>query len=194
MVPERPGEWCMYLGRVYSFSLGTACKGSTLPFLETELGAHQRRGAVARRRRDMAAVRCIHCRARRDRIINQRRGAIARRRRDMAGAVRSIVALGVNVGDRAGTIGRALHALKRYGTVEATASLVESAAAYVTDQPAFLNTVCALRTSLPPLELLGALKTVERELGRVERQRWAGDVLIPGCASAGRPERGEGGG
>ena len=80
-------------------------------------------------------------------------------------AVRSFVALGANVGDRARTIHRAVQALQKYGTVEATASLVESAAAYVTEQPPFLNTVCALRTSLKPLELLSALKTVERDLG-----------------------------
>jgi 2-amino-4-hydroxy-6-hydroxymethyldihydropteridine diphosphokinase len=76
------------------------------------------------------------------------------------------------MGDRAATIRHAVRALGRHGTVEATASLVESAAAYVTDQPAFLNTVCALRTALPPLELLGQLKSIELELGRVERERW----------------------
>lgn len=97
------------------------------------------------------------------------------------------MALGANVGDRARTIGRAVQALQRYGTVEATASLVESAAAYVTEQPSFLNTVCALRTSLSPLDLLGALKSVERELGRVERERWGPreidcDLLLYGDA------------
>ena len=49
-------------------------------------------------------------------------------------AVRSFVALGANVGDRARTIHRAVQALQKYGTVEATASLVESAAAYVTER------------------------------------------------------------
>jgi len=86
--------------------------------------------------------------------------------------MRAVVALGANIGDRARTIGRAMRKLERYGTLEASASLYESAAAYVTAQPPFLNTVCALRSSLPPLELLRALKGIELELGRVPRERW----------------------
>jgi hypothetical protein len=39
--------------------------------------------------------------------------------------------------------------------------LYESAAAYVTDQPAFLNAAALVETQLQPLELLGALKQVE---------------------------------
>ena len=47
--------------------------------------------------------------------------------------------------------------------------------------------MCALRTSLKPLELLSALKTVERDLGRVERERWGPreidcDLLLYGDA------------
>ena len=108
-------------------------------------------------------------------------------RREIDMSVRSIIALGANVGDRAGTISRALRALQKFGTVESTASLVESAAAYVTEQPPFLNTVCALHTSLAPLELLGALKAIERDLGRIERQRWGPreidlDLLLYGDA------------
>jgi 2-amino-4-hydroxy-6-hydroxymethyldihydropteridine diphosphokinase len=39
--------------------------------------------------------------------------------------------------------------------------LYESAAAYVTDQPPFLNGAVAAATRLPPLELLRALKAIE---------------------------------
>lgn len=39
--------------------------------------------------------------------------------------------------------------------------LYESAPAYVTDQPQFLNAALAVRTALPPRQLLAALKTVE---------------------------------
>ena len=39
--------------------------------------------------------------------------------------------------------------------------LYESAPAYVTDQPRFVNGALAALTSLPPLELLDALKSVE---------------------------------
>ena len=39
--------------------------------------------------------------------------------------------------------------------------LYESAPAYVTDQPAFLNAAALVDTQLKPLELLQALKQVE---------------------------------
>lgn len=80
--------------------------------------------------------------------------------------VKATIALGSNLGDRAGHISRALRGLGRFCTVERTASLYESAAAYVTDQPAFLNTACTVSTALAPRELLAALKGVEREIGR----------------------------
>jgi 2-amino-4-hydroxy-6-hydroxymethyldihydropteridine diphosphokinase len=40
---------------------------------------------------------------------------------------------------------------------------------YVTHQPPFLNAVAELRTSLGPLELLGALQSIEKDLGRVTK-------------------------
>lgn len=39
--------------------------------------------------------------------------------------------------------------------------LYETAPAYVTDQPPFLNAAITARTSLPPLQLLKALKQIE---------------------------------
>lgn len=39
--------------------------------------------------------------------------------------------------------------------------LYESAAAYVTDQPTFLNAALAVHTDLPPRELLAVLKSIE---------------------------------
>lgn len=51
--------------------------------------------------------------------------------------------------------------------------LYESAPAYVTDQPAFLNAAALIQTELPPLQLLKILKDVEQSLGRdLHGQRW----------------------
>ena len=79
---------------------------------------------------------------------------------------RAAIAFGSNLGDRAGYIAQALRSIGRFCTVQRTASLYESPPAYVTEQPAFLNTVCHVETSLAPRELLAAIKGVERELGR----------------------------
>jgi dihydropteroate synthase/2-amino-4-hydroxy-6-hydroxymethyldihydropteridine diphosphokinase len=82
------------------------------------------------------------------------------------------LALGTNLGDRAANIHAALDALSAFATVEETAFLYETPPAYVTDQPAFLNTACRIRTALGPLELRQALKTIEKELGREESIRY----------------------
>lgn len=59
--------------------------------------------------------------------------------------------------------------------IESLSRLYESAPQYVTEQPAFLNAAAIVRTTLAPLDLLGALKQVEKQLGRefgAEQIRW----------------------
>eukprot|EP00967_Tisochrysis_lutea_P069487 scaffold91357_cov36-Tisochrysis_lutea.AAC.1 len=85
---------------------------------------------------------------------------------------RAIVALGSNLGCRAATIRSALSHLRQRFELEATASLYESSAAYIEQQPPFLNTVCALHADCSPAQLLQSLKDIERELGRVPSHRW----------------------
>ncbi|MEZ4713833.1 MAG: dihydropteroate synthase [Caldilineaceae bacterium] len=82
------------------------------------------------------------------------------------------IALGSNLGDRAGNIHAALRALGEIGQVRDTSFLYETPPAYVADQPPFLNAVCRLEMAHAPLELLGALKQIERRLGRVKTVRY----------------------
>jgi 2-amino-4-hydroxy-6-hydroxymethyldihydropteridine diphosphokinase len=74
--------------------------------------------------------------------------------------------LGANLGRRVEALERALRQLRQLGTVERTSLLYDTAPEYVTEQPRFLNAACQLRTALPPLELLGAVKDIERRAGR----------------------------
>ena len=84
----------------------------------------------------------------------------------------AFVALGSNVGDRAAQLCAAWRRVQdTLGRVVATSPLYETAAAYVTDQPSFLNAVVAVETALPPLEALAKLKAAERDLGRQVRYR-----------------------
>jgi 2-amino-4-hydroxy-6-hydroxymethyldihydropteridine diphosphokinase len=77
------------------------------------------------------------------------------------------IGLGANLGDREGTIRRALQLLERDDTaVVAVSTLRETEPVGYRDQPRFLNGAAALRTELEPRELLELLLTVERELGR----------------------------
>lgn len=78
------------------------------------------------------------------------------------------IALGSNLGDRAGHIRSAVALLDEADgfDVTAVAPLYESAPMYVEDQPRFVNTCLMGRSSLPADRLLALLKAVEAEVGR----------------------------
>jgi 2-amino-4-hydroxy-6-hydroxymethyldihydropteridine diphosphokinase/dihydropteroate synthase len=87
--------------------------------------------------------------------------------------------LGSNLGDRRANLARALGQLPVHGIRVARVSpVVESPAMLPDDAPVewnqpFLNVVAQCRCDLSPIEALDGLKAIERELGRVERGRWA---------------------
>jgi 2-amino-4-hydroxy-6-hydroxymethyldihydropteridine diphosphokinase len=80
----------------------------------------------------------------------------------------SYLGLGSNEGDRLGNLRAARDALGGHGVeVVAASSVYETAPqGEVLDQPDFLNACLRVRTALAAEELLDAVKTVERELGR----------------------------
>jgi 2-amino-4-hydroxy-6-hydroxymethyldihydropteridine diphosphokinase len=82
---------------------------------------------------------------------------------------RAFVGLGANLGDRAGTIRRAVELLGAESEIEvvAVSTLRETDPVGYADQPAFLNGAAALETELSPRELLERLLAVELALGRV---------------------------
>jgi dihydropteroate synthase len=83
------------------------------------------------------------------------------------------LALGSNLGDRAGYLRAAVEALPEVGITLVRASRVaETEPVGVRDQPPFLNQVLEVETSLEPRPLLEAVKSVEQHLGRTARVRW----------------------
>lgn len=88
--------------------------------------------------------------------------------------VRADVALGSNLGDRAGWLAAARAALTLLpGTRLLAASRVEETIPFgPRPQAPYLNQMLALETRLAPLALLGALQRIEARLGRVRRARW----------------------
>jgi 2-amino-4-hydroxy-6-hydroxymethyldihydropteridine diphosphokinase len=76
------------------------------------------------------------------------------------------IALGSNLGDREGTLRSAIAALRELSSLEAISSFYETAPIGITEQPDFLNAVVALRTPLPPEELMSALLRIEQQHGR----------------------------
>jgi 2-amino-4-hydroxy-6-hydroxymethyldihydropteridine diphosphokinase len=83
------------------------------------------------------------------------------------------VGLGSNVGDRLGHLRGAVAALRDRDGID----VVETSSVYETDpvgpeQPDFLNAVVSVDTDLAAEELLRIFQAIERELGRMPRERW----------------------
>lgn len=84
------------------------------------------------------------------------------------------LSLGGNLGDRAGYLTAAIDALNALSGVRVVrvSGMYETAPVGPIDQPSFLNLAAEIETVLEPLELLNAVKEIERLLGRRPRQRW----------------------
>jgi 2-amino-4-hydroxy-6-hydroxymethyldihydropteridine diphosphokinase len=79
-----------------------------------------------------------------------------------------LLGLGSNVGDRRLHLRRAVDALPAVGVrvLAASSAYDTDPVGEVPDQPSFLNACVRVETSLEPLQLLDAVKRLERELGR----------------------------
>ena len=96
------------------------------------------------------------------------------------GRVRAYIGLGANVGDAAGTLTAAVHALAALPGVRlrGVSRLYATEPVGVTDQPEFRNAVVALDVPGGPEPAAGAsallvgLKDLERAFGRQARERW----------------------
>ncbi len=94
--------------------------------------------------------------------------------------VRAYIGLGANVGDPAGTLAAAVHALAALPGVRLrrVSRLYATDPVGVTEQPEFRNAVVALDVPAGPVPaagasaLLVALKGLERSFGRQQRERW----------------------
>jgi 2-amino-4-hydroxy-6-hydroxymethyldihydropteridine diphosphokinase len=81
------------------------------------------------------------------------------------------IGLGSNLGDRLGFISDAVRRLEASGfELVGLSKIIETPAAYVTDQPDFLNACAFMRTELDALESLATLLGVELAMGRVRTE------------------------
>jgi 2-amino-4-hydroxy-6-hydroxymethyldihydropteridine diphosphokinase len=80
------------------------------------------------------------------------------------------IALGSNLssawGDREANLREAIRRVALLGTVQRVSSFYETEPVGYVDQPPFLNGALLLDTGMQPLDLLRALLTIEREMGR----------------------------
>lgn len=86
--------------------------------------------------------------------------------------------LGTNLGDRLENLNTAISYVdNEVGAVFAKSSVYETEAWGKTDQPGFLNQAIAVKSNMPPLQLLQTLLAIEQKMGRVRLERW-GERLI----------------
>jgi len=92
---------------------------------------------------------------------------------------RAYVALGSNMGDRAGHLAAARAALAALpGTrLLAESAIEETAPLAGMEQPPYLNQMVLLETALEPRALLAACQAIERSRGRVRAERWGPRTL-----------------
>ena len=84
------------------------------------------------------------------------------------------LALGSNLGDRAGHLRRAREAIARlpYTRVLAATAVEETVPLGGMAQPPYLNQMLLVETALAPRDLLLACQRLEQEAGRVRTARW----------------------
>jgi 2-amino-4-hydroxy-6-hydroxymethyldihydropteridine diphosphokinase len=91
----------------------------------------------------------------------------------------AIVSLGSNIGDKAGNIARAITELTADGkvTLAARSRDYRTPPWGKTDQDWFVNACIAVKTALPPRELLNRCQAVEAKLKRVRKEHWGPRVI-----------------
>jgi 2-amino-4-hydroxy-6-hydroxymethyldihydropteridine diphosphokinase len=87
-----------------------------------------------------------------------------------------VLGLGSNLGDRLGFFRQALRGLAPHGEITTLSALYETSPLGPA-QPDYLNAALRFRTSLAPLALLQLQLSIERECGRVRRERWGPRTL-----------------
>lgn len=90
-------------------------------------------------------------------------------------AATAYIALGANLGDRAANLRHALERLVVASDIDvgAVSDFIETpAVGSPPNSPDYLNAAAELRTRLSPRALLDRLLEVERDMGRVRREKW----------------------
>ena len=89
------------------------------------------------------------------------------------------VALGSNLGDRRAYLARARDAIAATPgcTVLGASDVEETAPIGPAGQPAYLNQMLSVETTLTPLDLLDRLQEIERREGRERAERWGARTL-----------------
>lgn len=110
-------------------------------------------------------------------------------------AVQVFLALGTNLAERENNLIQAINALHGVPEISvlALSDVYETDPVGYVDQPAFLNMVVKVETTLEPEDLLENTLRIEQELGRVRMVRWGPrlidiDILLYGSKQVNEPD------
>ncbi len=86
----------------------------------------------------------------------------------------AFIALGANLGEPLAQLDAAVQQLNNNGDINclAMSRVYQSRPHGPQDQADFFNAVVAIRTTLPPLDLLAVMQSIEDDLGRVRKRHW----------------------
>ncbi len=89
------------------------------------------------------------------------------------------IGIGSNLGDRLKNCKDAVSKIDNHPKIKVTkiSSWIETDPVGYADQPKFINGAIEIKTSLSPVELLKALKQIEKEIGRKETFRWGPRII-----------------
>lgn len=106
--------------------------------------------------------------------------------------MRVVIGLGSNLGDRLAALRTAVAKLRDVAPVKRTSKVYETAP-IGPEQPDYLNAAVLVEWSKPLADLLPELLRIEKEMGRVRRERWQArtidlDILWTDGAPVRRPD------
>lgn len=85
---------------------------------------------------------------------------------------------GTNLGDREANLQQAITEIeKKIGRMILFSSVYETEPWGITDQPSFYNQVLKINTTLNPLQLLTATLAIEKEMGRIRKERYGARLI-----------------
>ncbi|MDN3203054.1 2-amino-4-hydroxy-6-hydroxymethyldihydropteridine diphosphokinase [Algoriphagus sediminis] len=87
--------------------------------------------------------------------------------------MKSVLLLGSNMGDREQLLSQTRELISKQMDIISLSKVYETEAWGPSAKEKFLNQALLVETSFFPEELLGRLKGIESELGRVRKQRWS---------------------
>lgn len=88
------------------------------------------------------------------------------------------ILLGSNLGDRNSNLAEAKGLIgQQIGSLVHQSSIYETAAWGKTDQPSFYNQVIQISSSLSPQKLINKTQKIEKELGRVRKEKWGERII-----------------